>query len=97
MNLQISKHTRFNTVSEWQRVCVISTDLPTLSTTVQLLSSSLALQGVLQDDICNGVVLSDVAKPGELALFHCYQQGFLLSSERVYLLSDIFICLVFGI
>ena len=29
MNLQISKHTRFNTASEWQRVCVISTDLPT--------------------------------------------------------------------
>ena len=56
-----------------------------------------ALQSALQDGFCNGDVLSDVAKPGELALFYCCQQGFLLSSKVVYLLSHIFICLVFSI
>ena len=28
---------------------------------------------------CNGVVSSNVAKPGELASFHCCQQGLLFS------------------
>ena len=58
--------------------------------------SSLALQGALQDGFCNGVVSSDVVKPGELASFHCCQQGLLLSSKGVHLLSHIFICLVFS-
>ena len=35
---------------------------------------------------------SDVTKPGELASFHCYQQGLLLSNKGVHLLSHIFIC-----
>ena len=60
--------------------------------------SSLALQGALQDGLYNGVVSSNVAKPGELALFHCCQQGLVLSSKGVHLfLSHIFICLVFNI
>ena len=59
--------------------------------------SSLALQGVLQDVFCNGVVSSDVAKPGELTSFHCCQQGLLLSGKRVHLLSHIFLCLVFSL
>ena len=46
---------------------------------------------------CNGVVSSDVAKPGELASFDCCQQGLLLSSKGVYLLSHIFVCLVFNV
>ena len=58
--------------------------------------SSLALQGALQDVFCKGVS-SDVAKPGERASFHCCQQGFLLSSKGVHLLSHMFICLVFRI
>ena len=53
--------------------------------------SSLALQGALQGGFCNGVVSSDVTKPGELASFHCCQQGLLLSSEGGHLLSHIFI------
>ena len=56
---------------------------------------SLALQGALQDGFCNGVVLSDVAKPGELASFYCCQQGLLLSSKGVHLLSHMF--LVFNV
>ena len=60
-------------------------------------TSSLALQGALQDGFCNGVGSSDVAKLGELASFHCCQQGFMLSGKGVYLLSHIFICLVFSI
>ena len=61
--------------------------------------SYLALQGSLQDGFCNGAVSSGVAKPGELASFHCCQQGFLLSSKAkgVYLLPHIFVCLVFRI
>ena len=59
--------------------------------------SSLALQGALQDGVCNGVVSSDVAKPGEFASFHCCQQGLLLSSKGVHLLSHVFVCLVFSI
>ena len=46
---------------------------------------------------CNGVVTSDVAKPGELASLHCCQQRLLHSSNGVYYLFHIFICLVFGI
>ena len=38
---------------------------------------SLALQGALQDNFYNGVVSSGVAKPGELASFHCCQQSLL--------------------
>ena len=59
--------------------------------------SSVSLQGVLHGGFCNGIVSSDVAKPGEFASFHCCQQGLLLSSEGVYLLSHIFVCLVFGL
>ena len=59
--------------------------------------SSLALQGALQEGFCYGAVLFDVAKPGELASFHCCQQGLLLPSKGVYLLSHIFICLVFSV
>ena len=58
--------------------------------------SSLALQGTLQDGFCNGVVSSDVAKPGELAACYCCQQGLLLSNKGVYL-SHIFVCLVFNV
>ena len=54
---------------------------------------SFSLKGALQDSFCNGVMFSDVAKPGELASFHCCQQGLLLSSKGVHL-SHIFICLV---
>ena len=50
-------------------------------------SSSLAYQGVLQDGFCNGVVLSDVAKPGECLSFHCCQQGLLLSGKGIHLFS----------
>ena len=53
--------------------------------------SSLAIQGALQDGFCNGVVSSDVAKPGEVTSFHCCQQGLLLSSKGVYLLCHIFV------
>ena len=59
--------------------------------------SSIALQGALQDGFCNGVVSSDVAKPGELASFHLCQQGLLLSSSGVHSLSHMFIYLVFSI
>ena len=66
--------------------------------------SSLALQGVfscppraLQDVFCNGVVSSDVAKPGELASFCCCQRRLLLSSNGVHVLSHIFVCPVVGI
>ena len=38
-----------------------------------------------------------MAKRGELASFHCCQQGLLLSSKGIHLLSHIFICLVFSI
>ena len=51
----------------------------------------------MQGGFCNSVVSSDVAKPGELASFYCCQQGFLLSSEGVYLLAHIFVCLVFNV
>ena len=44
---------------------------------------------------CNGVVSSDVAKLGEFASFYCCQQGLLLSSTGVHLLSHIFVCFVF--
>ena len=56
------------------------------------LAARLAIQGVLQDGFCNGVVSSDVAKPGELTSFHCCQQGLLLSSKEVHLLYHIFVC-----
>ena len=61
----------------------------------RLLPSKVALL----DGLCNanGVVSGDVAKPGKLASFYCCQQGFLLSSGGVYLLSHIFVCLVFSI
>ena len=36
-------------------------------------------------------------KPGELASFYCCQQGLFLSSKGVYLLSHIFVCLVFNV
>ena len=55
------------------------------------------LQGALQDGFCNGVVSSDVAKPGELALCYYCQQGLLLSLKGVYLLSHVFVCLVFKV
>ena len=58
---------------------------------------SLVLQGDLHGGFCNGVVSSDVAKPGELASFYCCQQGLWLSCQGVYLLSHIFVCLVFGL
>ena len=54
--------------------------------------SSLALQGALQGGFCNGVVSSDVAKPGELTSLHCCQHGLLLSSNGIHLLSHIFVC-----
>ena len=41
-------------------------------------------------------MLSDFAKPGELALFHSCQQGFLLSCKGVHW-SHIFVCLVFSL
>ena len=59
--------------------------------------SSLVLQGAFQDVFCNGVVSSDVAKPAELTLLYYRQQGLLLSSNAVYLLSHIFVCLVFNV
>ena len=40
--------------------------------------SSLA---ILKDGFCNGVS-SDVAKPGKLASFHCYQQGLCLPARE---------------
>ena len=71
--------------------------LPSRVSSLALRVSSLALHGVLQDVFCNGVVSSDVAKPGELTSFHCCQQGLLLSGKRVHLLSHIFLCLVFSL
>ena len=43
------------------------------------------------------MVLCRVIWPGELSSFHCCQQGLLLSSEGIHLLSHIFICFVFSI
>ena len=45
---------------------------------------------------CNCVLSSDVANPGELKWFHSCQQGFLLSSKEIYMLSHIFVCFVFS-
>ena len=59
--------------------------------------SSPALQGALQDVVCNGVVSSDVAKPAELTSFHCCRQRLLLSSKGVSLLSHIFVCFMFSL
>ena len=53
--------------------------------------SSLALQGVFSCPplclagcfFCNGVVSSDVAKPGEVASFYCWQHGGTLAFQEV--------------
>ena len=52
--------------------------------------------GCLAGCFCIGVVSNGVAKPGELASFHCCQQGLLLSSKGVHLLSHILVCLMFS-
>ena len=57
--------------------------------------SSLALQGALQDGFCNGVVLSDVAKPGELCFTDANKGSCFPTRESTCCLTYSLFCRVF--